>query len=42
MTVVPHSVTVRRMLAAAPATLYAPWTEPDRMRQWRVPDAGAG
>jgi uncharacterized protein YndB with AHSA1/START domain len=34
MTVVPHSVTVVRTIAAALEVLYAAWTEPDRMRQW--------
>jgi uncharacterized protein YndB with AHSA1/START domain len=32
--VVPHSVTVSRTIAATPATLYAAWTEPERMRRW--------
>jgi uncharacterized protein YndB with AHSA1/START domain len=32
--VVPHSVSVRRIIAAAPETLYAAWTEPEQMRRW--------
>jgi uncharacterized protein YndB with AHSA1/START domain len=34
MTVVPQSVTVVRTIAASRDTLYAAWTEPERMRQW--------
>lgn len=34
MTVVPHSVSVARTIAASPETLYAAWTEPDQMRRW--------
>jgi uncharacterized protein YndB with AHSA1/START domain len=34
MTVVPHSVTVVRTIAASREALYAAWTEPDRMRRW--------
>jgi uncharacterized protein YndB with AHSA1/START domain len=32
--VVPHTITVRRIVAATPERLYAAWTEPDQMRQW--------
>lgn len=32
--VLPHTVTVRRIVAATPERLYAAWTEPDQMRQW--------
>lgn len=32
--VVTHSVTVRRTIAAAPTTLYAAWTEPERLNRW--------
>ena len=31
---VPHRVTLVRTISAPPETLYAAWTEPDRMRQW--------
>jgi uncharacterized protein YndB with AHSA1/START domain len=34
MTLVPHTVSVSRIIAASPATLYAAWTEPDQMRRW--------
>jgi uncharacterized protein YndB with AHSA1/START domain len=34
MTVVPHTVTVRRTIAASREAIYAAWTEPDLMRQW--------
>ncbi|GAA1260079.1 SRPBCC domain-containing protein [Pseudonocardia aurantiaca] len=34
MTVVPHTVTVRRVVSATPEALYAAWTEPDQMRRW--------
>lgn len=29
-----HSVTVRRTIAAAPARLYAAWTDPDQLHRW--------
>ncbi len=32
--IVPHSVTIVRTIAASRETLYAAWTEPDRMRRW--------
>jgi uncharacterized protein YndB with AHSA1/START domain len=32
--VVPHTVTVRRIVAASPQRLYAAWTEPEQMRHW--------
>lgn len=34
MTLVPHTVSISRTIAASPATLYAAWTEPDQMRRW--------
>ena len=34
MTVVPHTLTVRRVVPATPEKLYAAWTVPDQMRQW--------
>ncbi|WP_433272190.1 SRPBCC family protein [Pseudonocardia xinjiangensis] len=34
MPLVPHTVTVSRIVAAAPAAIYAAWTEPDQMRRW--------
>jgi uncharacterized protein YndB with AHSA1/START domain len=34
MTVVPHTLTVRRVVPATPEKLYAAWTEPDQMRHW--------
>ena len=32
--VVPHTVTVSRIVAATREALYAAWTEPDQMRRW--------
>jgi uncharacterized protein YndB with AHSA1/START domain len=32
--VVPHTVSVQRIVAATPEALYAAWTEPDQMRRW--------
>ncbi|OLT15801.1 hypothetical protein BJF78_15495 [Pseudonocardia sp. CNS-139] len=32
--VVPHTLTVRRVVAGTPERLYAAWTEPDQMRRW--------
>jgi uncharacterized protein YndB with AHSA1/START domain len=34
MTLVPHAITVSRIIAAPPVAIYAPWTEPDLMRRW--------
>ncbi|MGH3568619.1 MAG: SRPBCC family protein [Pseudonocardia sp.] len=34
MTFIPHCVTVGRIVAASPTSVYAAWTEPDLMRKW--------